>query len=897
MNAIWHLARTFTDLGHTIVNDPSLADVVHGHAFDGSPQIYTSHGVYPDDHPNAYANEMLYNNVVAAEVVTAVSEWTANLIKRPGVNPVVIHNGVDIEGIQKYKLPKSNYVLWGKATADKVSNAEAFLELANKWPELRFVMIVAPEGVTIPNNVRVIGIQPYGKMMGWLSGAMAYVSTGTENFPLQALEAMALGVPVVALPRGGVTEIGGIAITEDLAGGLANTLNNSEAAAEYQLDVVRSLYTWDKIAKKYLDVYANLPKPEPHRVSVVIPCYNLAHKVSRAVDSCLHQSKIPDEIIVVDDGSKDDPAKELAGYGSRITFVRQDNQGVAAARNNGIRQSKGDFVICLDADDALSPGFVAKASKQLAADFLLAIAYPGMKVVDDSGRIQGDHPGESKPNLNELSKGNFIPCANMFRRKAWEQVGGYKNINPSWEDYELWLAMMELGWSAALVNGERLIYTASDSGRTGEVGRGNHDKLLRATVDGYHPNLYDNSGWVTFVIPCYNQWEYVYDAVQSAWNQTYAHIEVIVVNDASTRLLDAQRNRIRVDFPKTRFIDHKINRGLSAARNTGIKNARGAWIVPLDADDKVESTFVAECLKLVYNSPNFAYTDIYIWHNLGKGPVEKQEMATFAPDRLRDAHQHACTILVQKEWIEHAGMYDENMLDGWEDYELTIRLVKAGHCGTRVPQHLFYYRWRPGSMRQDAETKREKITRYMWGKHPDVANGGSLMACCGGNPKPLQDGPMPMNVENTIVPEGFVMLQYTGRKEGDMRKVGGDRRIYGYSALDPLFLVHEDDLLLFDSPTFLIAKKHPVQEENPVVEAVPSVELDINDILPEGSDNLTALEGLDEAVQEKLYEMGINTYQRFIAAPDEQYAGILSKPKLKKARALAMDKLRESVGV
>ena len=98
-------------------------------------------------------------------------------------------------------------------------------------------------------------------------------------------------------------------------------------------------------------------------VSVIIPTFNRAYVVSRAIESALAQTYRNVEIIVVDDGSTDDTARVLASYGNRIRVVKQPNAGPSAARNAGIRESKGELVAFLDSDDIWLP---TKVQRQVA---------------------------------------------------------------------------------------------------------------------------------------------------------------------------------------------------------------------------------------------------------------------------------------------------------------------------------------------------------------------------------------------------------------------------------------------------------------------------------------------------------------------------------------------------
>ena len=94
---------------------------------------------------------------------------------------------------------------------------------------------------------------------------------------------------------------------------------------------------------------------QPH-FSVIIPVYNRAHLLGAAIRSVLAQSCQDFEIVVVDDGSKDDPAAVIAAFGdSRIRFIAQDNQGGGAARNTAIDAARGRFIAPLDSDDLFLP--------------------------------------------------------------------------------------------------------------------------------------------------------------------------------------------------------------------------------------------------------------------------------------------------------------------------------------------------------------------------------------------------------------------------------------------------------------------------------------------------------------------------------------------------------------
>ena len=186
-------------------------------------------------------------------------------------------------------------------------------------------------------------------------------------------------------------------------------------------------------------------------VSVIIPCYNQAHFLPEAIESTLSQRNHAIEVVVVDDGSPDNIA-EVVGRYPRIVFVRQENRGLAEARNSGFRAGKGEFVLFLDADDRLTPNAVE-------SHLLCFAEHPqaGFVVGDiDHITLDGLHVGSPRWPLleanhyEELLKANHVAntIAVMFRRSVIERTGGFKLSCSPAEDYELLLNAARLFPSA-----------------------------------------------------------------------------------------------------------------------------------------------------------------------------------------------------------------------------------------------------------------------------------------------------------------------------------------------------------------------------------------------------------------------------------------------------------------
>lgn len=131
-----------------------------------------------------------------------------------------------------------------------------------------------------------------------------------------------------------------------------------------------------------------MPNSEP-LVTVIIPCYNQAHFLGEAIESVLAQNYRPVEIIVIDDGSPDNTAEVSARY-EGVRYFRQENQGESSARNNGIRQSRGSYLVFLDADDRLLPDALEIGVKCLNAHPECALVFGRCRfIAGDSSPIPG----------------------------------------------------------------------------------------------------------------------------------------------------------------------------------------------------------------------------------------------------------------------------------------------------------------------------------------------------------------------------------------------------------------------------------------------------------------------------------------------------------------------------
>ncbi len=221
---------------------------------------------------------------------------------------------------------------------------------------------------------------------------------------------------------------------------------------------------------------------------------------------------------------------------------------------------------------------------------------------------------------------------------------------------------------------------------------------------------------VSVIIPCYNQGEYVDEAVDSILNQTFQDFEIIIVNDGSTDEFTIEKLQ-HYDKHKTNVI-HTANQGLPNARNNGIKIANGQYILPLDADDYFDSTFLEKTVQVLDTRPEIGVVTCGMQYF---GMSTKRHLPKGGEVRNFLVHNNACVAsLFRKICWEQAGGYDKNMTQGYEDWNLWLDITKRGWPVYVIPEYLFYYRRRPGSMLRKSDAMKPDLIKQLVNNHREL---------------------------------------------------------------------------------------------------------------------------------------------------------------------------------
>ena len=187
------------------------------------------------------------------------------------------------------------------------------------------------------------------------------------------------------------------------------------------------------------------------KVSVVVPCFNDGEFLPEAVASVMNISRDDIELIVVDDGSTDGRTRTEvdALIASGLRVIRQQNRGLAAARNAGVLASEAKYILPLDADNRLRLSYIEHGIRILDANPHIGVVYADAEYIGmRAGRW---HVGSF--DRDRLLRWNYIDACAVYRRSIWEQNGGYDSTMPiqGLEDWDFWLSTFAHGWNFAYV--------------------------------------------------------------------------------------------------------------------------------------------------------------------------------------------------------------------------------------------------------------------------------------------------------------------------------------------------------------------------------------------------------------------------------------------------------------
>jgi len=483
---------------------------------------------------------------------------------------------------------------------------------------------------------------------------------------------------------------------------------------------------------------ADIPNAEENKdwaaapkVSVLMAVHNGEKFVQEAIASLYGQTYQDFELIVVDDGSTDGTPEVLQQVKDSRTFIYRnaENQGLTKSLNKGLRLCRGDYVARMDADDVSAPERFARQVAFLEGHPDVALVGTPYHHIDAQGTVtaQIEVPSEDDQIREALKEKNcFGHGTIMARRSALVACGGYDERFVWAQDYDLWLRMAEKHRLANL--GEPLYYWRSTEECISHAKRQEQqhykDLAIRearsrrgeqeASKQGRRLSEPDEPPLVSVIVPTYNRPEMLKRAIESILSQTYPSIEIVVVNDAG----DDAEHIIRTLNTRSDivYIRHAANKGLAAARNTGIRAAHGKYIAYLDDDDVYYPDHIERLVtSLETTDYRVAHTQACRSHQEKRNGcyVETHKTTPYTMDVTHEGLL-VCNlvpvlcVMHEKRCLDEVGCFDET-LPTHEDWDLWIRMSRRYEF-LHIPRVTAEVTWRTDGTTMTSRRVQEFLT-------------------------------------------------------------------------------------------------------------------------------------------------------------------------------------------
>lgn len=458
------------------------------------------------------------------------------------------------------------------------------------------------------------------------------------------------------------------------------------------------------------------------KVSIIIPVYNGANFLNSAIQSALNQTYKNKEIIVVNDGSKDDGETEKIAlqYGEQIKYYSKSNGGVSSALNLALEKMTGEYFSWLSHDDLYYDDKLEKQIKYIEENNLQdekVVLFGDYSIINEDGKFvtecKKDHKEiEEKPEYS-LLRGHLNGITLLIPKKAFDEYGKFDESLRCTQDYEMWNRMMKT--YKFIHQNQTLSMTRVHSNQDTAVNprvttEGNKlwinlieevSTERKIELEGNELNYYKRMKEflqetpygkakehceikikdimrkveeevlkikVSIIIPFYNRKELVIKAINSVLEQTHKNTEIILINDSSTedvKIVEEYIDKIE----KIKYIKLLENKGASFCRNIGIKEATGEYIAFLDSDDLfVKEKIKTQLTEMIINKSVFSHTS-YIRkdNNLDMIVDTSDQCGIIFPDFIKNCKIATPTVMIEREYLNKKNAFYNEKIGLGED--------------------------------------------------------------------------------------------------------------------------------------------------------------------------------------------------------------------------------------
>lgn len=222
---------------------------------------------------------------------------------------------------------------------------------------------------------------------------------------------------------------------------------------------------------------------------------------------------------------------------------------------------------------------------------------------------------------------------------------------------------------------------------------------------------------ISIVVPCYNQAQYLPETLNSVLSQTYKNWECVIVDDGSPDNTQEVANQYCIKDVRIKYV-RKENGGLASARNYGIAHSNGEYILPLDSDDLIGTTYLEEAVTHFLQNPNTKL--VYCQAEKFGAENGVWNLPEYSYERLVAWNIIFCTSMYRRVDYDKTKGYNPNMKYGFEDWDFWLSFLNPDDEVYRIPNVLFHYRIKECSMLQTMDRTMEYTLKQLGENHPNI---------------------------------------------------------------------------------------------------------------------------------------------------------------------------------
>lgn len=466
------------------------------------------------------------------------------------------------------------------------------------------------------------------------------------------------------------------------------------------------------------------------KISIIIPLYNGKLYAKESIESALNQTYDNYEIIIVNDGSNDEGAskriaeKYARKFPDKVRYFEKENGGVSTALNFALTQMTGEYFSWLSHDDRYYPNKLSSQVEYLKDYDENTILYSDYDLMDENSNLFAtsikNHKELTEKKEYALLRGAINGITLLIPKKAFEDCGNFRLDLRCTQDYELWLRMMLNNYTfvhqpevlattrlhknqvtntnpRVITEGNELwndIFESFPDEKKIEFEGSVYNYYLKGkefmlttpyegTIEFLDSKLREfdekfseeiQNTLVSVIIPFYNRTDILPKTLDSVLNQTHKNFEIILVNDGTENIESLNKY---LENPKIKLVDIGENKGVSNARNEGIKAANGKYIAFLDSDDLFTPEKIEHQLGIMLKTGSkFSYTDYISSSEDGDIPFNCDITDNLVENCIANCKIATPTVMVEKELLLKNNLSYRTDFSMAEDICFYLELIK-----------------------------------------------------------------------------------------------------------------------------------------------------------------------------------------------------------------------------